>query len=265
MNVLTRRTVLRAGVGTGVLTAVAALSACTGRPSTSDGGSSPSGGPSRVSPSSSASSSPSSPFTPAGPEPEIKFGSKDPAVAQLQARLAASGYWLGTPDGAFGILTQQAVWAVQKQHGLDRDGVVGAKTWAAVDSDTRPQPRSGVDGIEIDKDKQLLLVVRGGATALTLNVCTAGGYPFMFRGRRIYAVTPPGDFSVHQTWGDGWQDGLLGRMWRPYYFNGDIAVHGADDVPPFPVSHGCCRVTIEAQNMLIAQSYLAKGTSVRVY
>jgi len=35
-------------------------------------------------------------------------------------------------DGAFGSLTDAAVWEYQKAKGLSVDGIVGAKTWAAL-------------------------------------------------------------------------------------------------------------------------------------
>lgn len=36
------------------------------------------------------------------------------------------------PDGIFGKLTEEAVKEFQRAHGLEADGVVGAKTWAAL-------------------------------------------------------------------------------------------------------------------------------------
>ena len=39
----------------------------------------------------------------------LKPGSTGPAVLALQQRLSSLGYWLGTPDGAFGDSTEQAV------------------------------------------------------------------------------------------------------------------------------------------------------------
>ena len=49
-----------------------------------------------------------------------------------QQRLTELGYWLGKPDGHFGALTQQAVFALQKAAGLSRDGSVGPKTAKAL-------------------------------------------------------------------------------------------------------------------------------------
>lgn len=198
--------------------------------------------------------------------PVLRAGSRGEQVKVLQRLLAAKGYWNGAADGAFGHLTQQAVLAVQKVNGLSRDGVVGARTWAAVQGGRRPSVRSRADGIEVNKGLQVLIVVRGGRAATILNTSTGNGRPFMFGRSRAVANTPSGNFRVWYAYpGNGWQVGKLGSMWRPYYFNGDIAIHGSAQIPAYPASHGCCRVSVGAQNMLIASRYLARGTSVRVY
>ena len=56
-----------------------------------------------------------------------------PDVLAVQARLLELGYTeIGTPDGVFGPLTDQAVRAFQADHGLEPDGVVGPMTWEAL-------------------------------------------------------------------------------------------------------------------------------------
>ncbi|MGL5908435.1 MAG: peptidoglycan-binding domain-containing protein, partial [Phycicoccus sp.] len=69
------------------------------------------------------------------------MGDQGPAVLALQQRLSALGYWLGEPDGKFGPLTQQAVFAIQKVAGVSLDGVVGTATRAALDRGIRPTAR----------------------------------------------------------------------------------------------------------------------------
>ena len=54
------------------------------------------------------------------------------AVIPLQERLNALGYSCGKADGIFGGKSRAAVIAYQKSKGLAADGIVGAKTWAAL-------------------------------------------------------------------------------------------------------------------------------------
>src|SRR4051812_30305017 len=69
----------------------------------------------------------------------LRPGSKGKAVLAAQKRLAALGYWLGTPDGVYGPATTHAVIALQKVAGLARDGVLGPKTAYAVRHNVKPK------------------------------------------------------------------------------------------------------------------------------
>lgn len=61
----------------------------------------------------------------------LKKGSKGDDVIALQHLLNVEGYKL-TIDGDFGAKTETAVKLFQKAHGLEDDGIVGNKTWAAL-------------------------------------------------------------------------------------------------------------------------------------
>ncbi len=185
-------------------------------------------------------------------------------VLAVQQRLSSLGYWLGTPDGTYGYLTSQAVMALQKSAGLGRDGVFGPATRRALDAGARPQSRIGGTGVEIDLQRQVLLVVRGGAVTTILNTSTGNGQPFESYGQQHVAVTPKGTYSVFRTV-DGNDEGPLGDLWRPRYFNGGIAVHGAASVPAYPASHGCARVSNPAMDMIWARGLMPVGSRVVVY
>lgn len=62
----------------------------------------------------------------------------------------------------------------------------------------------------------------------------------------------------------GWDHGPLGDLSRPMFFNGGIAIHGALEVPPYPTSHGCCRLSVPAMDMLLATQSVSIGTRVVV-
>ncbi len=61
----------------------------------------------------------------------VKKGCKGGAVARLQTWLTDLGYMLAV-DHDFGPTTEAVVKVFQRDHGLEMDGVVGQKTWAAL-------------------------------------------------------------------------------------------------------------------------------------
>lgn len=67
-------------------------------------------------------------------KPTLRRGSRGENVRILQENLRQLGFLSGAADGIFGTNTNAAVRSFQKAQGLDVDGVVGAKTWAALDA-----------------------------------------------------------------------------------------------------------------------------------
>ena len=194
----------------------------------------------------------------------LKPGDSGAYVKQVQQRLSALGYWNGSADGSYGGLTSQAVMALQKAAGLGRDGVYGPATRRALQNGVRPQSRTGGTGIEIDKARQLLLVVRGGKVTMVLNTSTGSGQKYTSKGSTNVALTPAGSFSTFRSV-NHLDKGPLGDLWRPRYFNGGIAVHGAGYVPGYPASHGCARVSNQAMDMIWATNLMPIGGRVTVY
>ena len=62
----------------------------------------------------------------------LKKGSRGDEVVTLQKKLKQWGYYDGAVDGVFGSGTEKAVQYFQRKNGLAADGVVGAKTAAAL-------------------------------------------------------------------------------------------------------------------------------------
>ena len=198
------------------------------------------------------------------PRTSLIRGDSGPKVLALQKRLEELGYWLGTPDGSFGSLTQQAVWAFQKSAGLKRDGVVGPRTLKALGAGVRPRATIGGDGVEIDLDRQILMVVRGGEVRTILNTSTGNGEEYTSTsGNRAIAVTPRGSYTVYRAV-DGPVTNSLGELWRPRFFHRGIAVHGSGNIPPWPDSHGCARLSNAAINMIWAADLMPIGSRVVV-
>ena len=69
----------------------------------------------------------------------LKLGSYGEDVKAIQMKLLGSGYMTGNADGIYGALTKAAVKRFQKAYsaiyGLKPDGVVGPKTWVAINTE----------------------------------------------------------------------------------------------------------------------------------
>lgn len=241
------------------------VASCAGRAPAAEPAGAAAPGP--VAPPSAAPSSIAPPPAPAPAVPAaLRRGDSGPEVLGLQRELDALGYWLGTPDGEFGFLTEQAVYAVQGAAGLRRDGVVGPRTRAALAAGTLPEARSSSGAVtEIDRSAGTISFVRDGVVELVLHTSTGTFTEYRHEGRLLFADTPEGRFAV--TWShDGWRDGELGRLYRPRYFHPDgIAVHGYPSVPAYPASHGCARVSEAAMDMVWARDLMPAGGRVAVH
>lgn len=241
------------------------------RVSPSGTGSSPGTTP-PVSPSGSATPSPTPTPTPSTaptaaphPHPVLRPGSRGEAVRRLQVGLSRLGYWLGRPDGVFGAVTEQAVYALQKAAGLRPDGVVGPATWRALDRGVLPHARSAHGRVvEVDLRRDLFLIVTNGRIDAVLNTSTGGGYTYTADGVTAVAETPVGHFRIYRQV-DGLVVSSLGELWRPKYFDAGFAIHGAPSVPPVPVSHGCVRVSNAAIDWIWAEDLMPIGTAVWIY
>jgi peptidoglycan hydrolase-like protein with peptidoglycan-binding domain len=64
--------------------------------------------------------------------PTLGLGDQGPDVRYLQERLVAQGHPVGV-DGFFGRQTEAAVRAFQRGRGLTADGIVGPRTWQALE------------------------------------------------------------------------------------------------------------------------------------
>ncbi len=62
------------------------------------------------------------------PAASYKMGSSGDAIREIQQRLKDWGYYKGSVDGYYGVLTQDAVIAFQKKHNITVDGIVGSQT-----------------------------------------------------------------------------------------------------------------------------------------
>ena len=100
---------------------------------------------------------------------------------RVQERLLELGFWLRKASGRYEVTTLQAVMAFQKYHGLKRTGRVDANTAALLSEVTeKAQARTTTGNIvEVDKDRQVLFVVKNGVTLFALNTSTGNGQYYL--------------------------------------------------------------------------------------
>ncbi len=211
---------------------------------------------------------------PSAPVTAATFNSPGYVVAALQARLLELGYWVPDTDGSYGQVTSQAVMAFQKAHGIrPASGVADPMTAFMIGMENlKPtgQSRTG-DLVEVDKARQLLHIVRGGKTVLTVNTSTGSDVPYtevdQTHGGTTNgdAHTPTGRFNVYRVFSDGWEKGQLGELYRPRYIHGGVAVHGAPNIPNYPASHGCIRVSTTFMDYVWAVDLIPFGSQVWVH
>jgi lipoprotein-anchoring transpeptidase ErfK/SrfK len=187
-------------------------------------------------------------------EPHPK-GNSSASVRALQERLAGLRYLpKGAVDGIDGYRTRQAVTAFQAWEGLQRDGIAGPQTKAALATARRPKPKA--DGpskrLEVYRDKGVTLLVKKGRTKRAVH--TSSGAPGY--------TTPAGRFEVFRKEVNSWS--VPYQTWLPLasYFNAGIAFHAYPDVPAYPASHGCVRVPEPEAEHLYAFARI--GTTVIV-
>ena len=200
---------------------------------------------------------------PAAPA-KLRSGSEGAQVKALQRRLHELGYQVQAADGQFGPETHHSVVAFQKVNRLGRDGVVGPITRKAVERPRVPRPRSTKAGFHVEADLtlQVVYLVKDGKIQEILDASSASGQTYTVDGDVRLAVTPQGSFVIQRKI-DAWRRSKLGLLYRPAYFIGGYALHGAPSVPPFPASHGCIRITTTAMDRWFAK--LPVGTPMLVY
>ncbi len=196
---------------------------------------------------------------------QIKAGRKSLRVvnwvihttADVQRCLIALDYLpSGAVTGVDDYRTQQALMAFQAWNHLTRDGVAGRATRAKLELASAPKPRAeSASGhyAEIFRSLGVLLCVNNGKLVRVVH-CSTG---------RPSLPTPAGHFSIFLKSPDWWSTKYLD--WMPFasFFSGGDAIHGYPDVPAYPASHGCCRISMPEAPWVY--NFLYYGAQVYVY
>jgi hypothetical protein len=209
----------------------------------------------------------------------VTLGSVGGDVEQLQQRLTDLGFDPGPVDGVFGEATSQSVWAYKKLvmktsadelRLSDNASMVTPEMWSAMQDPITIQPRRPNTWtnthVEVYLPEQVLVVFTDDRPTLVTHISSGelnpDGTPATFcetvtidtdeQARPLEepiekaicaeSKTPGGVFEVERRY-EGKRMGPLGGMLNPLYINYGIAIHGAKNVPLYPASHGCIRIS----------------------
>lgn len=176
----------------------------------------------------------------------LRVGSRGAQVRALHLRLRSLGYLVRDVRSTYTSASADAVMALRKVHRMPRAGTVNDAVWSTLGRTSRPRPRfaSPSTHIEVDKRRQVLMVVQGGRVTGVLHVSTGAT-----------GNTPVGRFSIYQMGGS--------YLYRFMAFRGNFGIHGYPSVPSYPASHGCVREPMWAAAWVYNRSY--SGETVYVY
>jgi len=184
-------------------------------------------------------------------------------IIEAERRLSELGYWTGPVDGRLDEGAASALIAFQKWEGREITGKLTLRELEAIRNGVAPNPRdSGYGHVEVDVDRQVLMLVNEEGAVRVLPVSTGSDKAFMDQGQTSIAYTPRGRFVVYdKTY--GWENGDLGSVYYANYISGGVAIHGYLTVPTTPASHGCIRIPMFAAREV--SRLLPVGTIVLVY
>src|SRR5215213_190521 len=184
-------------------------------------------------------------------------------IRDAERRLADMGYWTGIVDGVSDPATRAAVIAFQKWEGRPITGKLMVEEIQAITTSAAPQSREpGYEHVEVDIDRQVLLIINGEGGLRILPVATGTNKSFVYDGQTSIAYTPRGRFVVYEK-GVGWDAEAPAAMYYSNYISGGIAIHGSPNVPIQPASQGCIRIPMFAAREV--SRILKLGTIVLVY
>jgi hypothetical protein len=169
------------------------------------------------------------------------------ALARLKVRVPGIGMSFSGRDG-------DSLVAFQKAHGLSRSRVADHAVWRKLDGakPIKPRYKSPRVHVEVDKRRQILMVVRKGVVCGYIPVSTGAT-----------DNTPEGTFGIRQKspatstfFGPATLTWVMG-------FVGNFAIHGYPEVPSYPASHGCIREPLWVADWTYSQSFV--GERLYVY
>jgi lipoprotein-anchoring transpeptidase ErfK/SrfK len=183
----------------------------------------------------------------------LSAGSSGPYVKGMLTALQRLRFRVPNIGSRFTSQVKDSVMAFQKAYRLKRTYVFNTECWRKIDGARLIKARhaSPATHIEVDKGRQILMIVKGGKPWGIICVSTGAT-----------GNTPEGTFRIQQKH-PYTSSGFGGTLVRTMGFQGDFAIHGWVDVPPYPASHGCVREPIWACYWTYDNSWV--GETVYVY
>lgn len=185
--------------------------------------------------------------------------------AKLNELFAGSGMAELPVDGISGSVTRQRLCAARMALGLTpstADMVAGSEEEQVLMAATKLNiplnaPVDAERWALVDQTCQVMFV-GAGIDQLQFIFPTSTGQPgFETRlqdASKVYRYDPAFE-------NDGWHDStefpvpednpINGNMYKPLYFDGGLAIHGANNVPTSPQSKGCARLRVGDQDLLV--------------
>jgi hypothetical protein len=178
--------------------------------------------------------------------PSIQRGQRHPVVKRLLRTLRQQNFHTPTLTDRYTEPVRDVVLAFQKVHGLQRTGDLNPTTWKTVTTATPVRPRNRGSGthLEVDKTRQIMMLVTDGKVRGTLHVST---------GKT--GNTPEGWYRIYAKG--------IGSLPNFMPFLRGFGFHGYPSVPAYPASHGCVRQPMWADQWTYARTDV--GTRVFVY
>ncbi len=191
-------------------------------------------------------------------------------VAAQQEKLNALFNPYGLPklevDGRSGRLTRQALCAARVAFGLpvSRDDMApgGQDEQLLMAAGGLPIPPAAPTRASkwafIDQTCQVLFAGEGSGRLVFVFPTSTGQVGFPTRDQDASAVFRYDPALENGGWHDSidypvaGDNPLNGNMYKPLYFDDGQAIHGANSVPTNPASHGCVRLRVGNQDMLVA-------------
>ncbi|HEY0366597.1 MAG TPA: murein L,D-transpeptidase, partial [Pyrinomonadaceae bacterium] len=126
-----------------------------------------------------------------------------PSLTRAQTReaerlLSDLGYWTGAVDSVFEPATRTALIAFQKWEGRAVTGRLTLAELEAIRNSSSPKAREpGYTHVEVDIDRQVMLMVNTDDKVRVLPISSGSGKPFLDQGQESIAHTPRGRFVVY--------------------------------------------------------------------